>query len=246
MNNDTLKIRLTGDNLKIIAAIAMFIDHAAYGLLYFYLSTRYMDILPQTYTNLNKLLEACRGIGRIAFPIFCFLLVEGFVHTRNRYKYAARLFWFAIITELTFDLALFHESFHLEYQNTLFTLFLGLIMLILIEYIESKLIGLSTSVKYICIVCTVAGFCELSQLLKTDYAIKGIILIAALYLFRSNKALRNLLGAAIFSYEKFAPIAFLLLYFYDPDVKPRLKYFFYLFYPAHLILIYLAGLLLFQ
>lgn len=241
MNTKSFDIRLTGDTLKFIAAFCMLIDHASFGILHYYLSVRYMDILPHTYTILNNIFEACRGIGRIAFPIFAFFLVEGYIHTGNLKKYIGRMFLFALISEIPFDLGNYHKVIYIDHQNVLFTFFFGLITLYIIDYINDKIIGLSQTEKILCIICNIAAFCELTNLLHTDYSFKGIILISILYLLRTNKPLKLLSGAAIFSYAKFAPIAFLLLYLHDSSQKPRFKYFFYLFYPAHLILIYLVG-----
>ena len=249
MNNSikkaTASIKLSGDTIKIIAVIAMIVDHGGYSLLRYYLATYYMDILPQTYTKLNNLYEACRNLGRIAFPIFAFFLVEGYFRTHNIKKYALRLGIFAILTEIPFDLALYRKPFEFSHQNVMFELLLGLLMLILFNYIEN-ITGLSLSVRWICIISAVIGFADLAHICKLDYNIKGIVLIAILYLFRSSGVFSLIAGAAAISIEKFAPISFVLLYFYDPDIKPRFKYFFYLFYPVHLLVLYQLATLLFQ
>ena len=98
---------LSGSTLKIIAIISMTIDHFAASFLY-----RGIMTLPSVSSNtdlmqvLRKLYLVMRDIGRPAFPIFCFLLVEGFCHTRNPKKYATRLFLFALISEIPFDYGL--------------------------------------------------------------------------------------------------------------------------------------------
>lgn len=246
MNNIISKIRLSGDNLKIIAAIVMFIDHASFCILHYYMSICYMDITPEAYTRLNNLYEVGRGIGRTAFPIFCFLLVEGFIRTSNVRKHAIRLFVFALISEVPFDLAHFRVPFDWSHQNVMLELFLGFMLLILIKYIQEELTGLSEGLRWLCICCSVVAACEIATLTKLDYNLFGILLISVLYLLRDCNPLNYIGGAAVISREKYAPIAFVLLYFYDSTKKPKLKYFFYLFYPAHLLLIYLIAFLLFR
>ena len=71
--------------------------------------------------------QVMRFIGRIGFPVFCFLLIEGFLHTSSKKKYATRLFLFALVSEFPFDYALFNTPFAPGYQNVFFTLFLGLL-----------------------------------------------------------------------------------------------------------------------
>lgn len=245
MKNTLEKIRLSGDTLKLIACAFMLIDHLAYGLINYYLSVYHMDIVPQTFTKLNNFYEICRGIGRMAFPIFAFCVVEGFLHTHSKFKYALRLFIFALVAEIPFNLGLYKKLFYGDHQNVMFTLFLGVLMLCIAEYVTS-IAGLSNTIKAICYVCLTAGFAECASLLHLDHNYKGILLISVLYLFRDIKPLQLIAGAAASSFKATSPIAFLLLYFYDSSRKPRLKYFFYLFYPVHLIIIYLLGLLLFQ
>jgi len=204
-----------------------------------------MDILPQTYTKLNNLYEACRSFGSLAFPIFAFFLVEGYFRTHNIRKYILRIAFFAIVSEIPFDLALYQKPFEFSHQNIMFEFLLALFMLLLFKYIEN-VVGLSEGVRYVCIISAVIGFGDLAFICNLDYNIKGIVLIAVLYFLRSSGALSLIAGAACFSIKKFAPISFLLLYFYNPDIKPRFKYFFYLFYPLHLLVLYLLGTLLFR
>ncbi|MGB4657996.1 MAG: TraX family protein [Mobilitalea sp.] len=130
---------MSGSTLKLIAIITMLIDHTAATILQRLLAQGQagLDItstqaVMDFYAN-NGVLLACysvmRLIGRLGFPLFCFLLVEGFLHTRKVWKYAVRLAIFALISEIPFDLALFGQSFNWNYQNVFFTLFVGLMVL---------------------------------------------------------------------------------------------------------------------
>ena len=127
---------LSGNGLKLIAITTMFLDHIGAAILenpalYDKLGASSLEV--DVFFNdprLTWLLVVdliLRAIGRIAFPIFCFLLVEGFLHTRDLRRYAGRMLFFAVITEVPFDLAFSGSWFAPGYQNVYFTLFLGLL-----------------------------------------------------------------------------------------------------------------------
>ena len=107
------KAGITSYQLKWIAIVTMVIDHMG-AILY-----------PTE--------MAFRYIGRISFPIFCFLLIEGFFHTRNIFKYMARLGAFALISEIPYDLAFKGKVLEFTHQNVFFTLFLGVLMMYVLE-----------------------------------------------------------------------------------------------------------------
>ena len=151
METEAKKVRkgVTGSTLKLIAIITMLIDHTAATILDRTLMARGMGSLNSNaqavmdFMSDNALIYGIdiimRLIGRIAFPIFCFLLVEGFVHTHNKWKYALRLGLFALISEIPFDLAFSNRFFYFNYQNVFFTLFIGLLVLMGFELIREKL-----------------------------------------------------------------------------------------------------------
>ena len=126
---------IAGSTIKIIAVIAMLIDHVAAGLLVRYMMVKGMSI------PLYVVYDVMRLIGRLGFPIFCFLLVEGFQKTRNIGKYAARLGLFALISEIPFDLAFSGRMLEFNYQNVYFTLFFGILALWAIDFILKKDFG---------------------------------------------------------------------------------------------------------
>ncbi len=223
---------ISGSTLKIIAIAAMFIDHVGAVVVLRMLH----DYNSEIYTLYNVL----RGIGRIGFPIFCFLLVEGFQHTRNCKKYAVRLGIFALLSEIPFDLAFSGKLIDLSYQNVFFTLFIGLVVMIICKKIyevfhEKRLLV------YILYVPAVLLGVLLAEFLQTDYAGIGVLCIMALYFFRGNKACQMVAGCTAFLWELPAPLAFIPVVFYNGKRGLRIKYFFYVFYPVHLFLLYLAA-----
>lgn len=126
---------LSGSTLKIIACISMLIDHTAACIL-----ENCIKKLPAAEKLTSPLLtvyDVMRCIGRLAFPIFCFLLVEGFCHTHNRLKYLRNLAVFTLISEIPFNLALFSGNvFYPKYQNVFLTLFFAASYLYLTSLIE--------------------------------------------------------------------------------------------------------------
>ena len=140
---------VSGSTLKLIAIITMLIDHTAATILDRTLAVRGMGNLDLSNTQAvqaflveNRLIYfldmTMRLIGRLGFPIFCFLLIEGFQHTRNVQKYAIRLAVFALISEIPFDLAFSGKFFYLNYQNVFFTLLIGLLVMIGFKTIGDK------------------------------------------------------------------------------------------------------------
>ena len=114
---------LSGSTLKVLAAATMLIDHTA-GALLSKNPVELFSIAGRTVT----LYMVLRTIGRVAFPVFAFLLPEGFVHTRNRKAYGISLFVFALLSEIPWNL-LHAGTLFCPSQNVFFTLFLGFLAL---------------------------------------------------------------------------------------------------------------------
>ncbi|MCD7818413.1 MAG: conjugal transfer protein TraX, partial [Lachnospiraceae bacterium] len=191
---------------------------------------------PTSQAAWQHIYSASRNIGRLAFPIFCFLLVEGFLHTRSPRKYAERLFLFALISEIPFDIALKGSWFYPDKQNVYFTLLIGLLVLIGIRAITDN----GTRSLLLAAVPIAAGML-LAWWIDTDYNYKGVFLIAVLYLMRYSRLYQCIGGAAAISWELPAPLAFIPVYFYNGKRGISLKYFFYWFYPVHLMLLYVIN-----
>ncbi len=224
---------ISGSTLKLIAIITMLIDHT--GACVIRAITHLPDIRADagalaTWQNIYNI---SRDIGRIAFPIFCFLLVEGFLHTRDVKRYALRLFVFALISEIPFDLALKGGIFVPSYQNVYFTLLIGLLVLYGIQWITQN----GSRNLLLCVFPIAAGML-LAWAMKTDYSYKGVFLIAILYLLRSSRIYQCIGGVAAMAWELPAPVAFIPVYFYNGKRGLSLKYFFYWFYPVHLMILW--------
>ena len=137
----------------------MFIDHIAVILIYpMYLSSSTVgnvdmmgSLLPPKATDFLFAYNIGRLIGRFAFPSFAYMLVEGFLHSHNLLKYHLRLLFFALISEIPFDLALSGDIFYPFLQNVGFTLFIGLAMLTLLSKIAFNSNGRLISSKAIII-----------------------------------------------------------------------------------------------
>ncbi len=211
--------RLNNFTLKMIAIVAMAIDHTGAVLFPQYL--------------------VLRIIGRLAFPIFAFTLVEGFLHTRDVMKYMMRLGLLALISEIPFDLAFFEVPLEFGHQNVFFTMFLGIVMLYL--YLKN----VSKWRQFL----VVLGMFLLADLLRTDYNSAGLLMIFFYYQFRTSTPLK-LAGMALVNIfymgglQAYACLSAVPIAMYNGERGPKCKWFFYWFYPVHLLVLYFICLLI--
>lgn len=250
---------LTGAVLKNAAYVSMFIDHF-FAIIFL----NYMRLNPVNGAwdpKLEPIYRAGRAVGRIAFILFAFLIVEGFLRTRSRAKYLLRLFLFALLSEIPFDLAFSGMMFDWKSQNVYWTLFLGVLVLTAWEYL-SHCRSVFSAIGRILIV---ASACTAAFLSGTDYRFMGVLLILTFYLMREKeKGVRfmavglvmlfgtwgsNLIRYAgkyaadyLFRFslrEMYGLLAFLLIFLYNGKRGRQLpKPFYYGFYPLHLLLLY--------
>lgn len=212
--------------LKLIALITMIIDHV--GAVFFPFEPWF------------------RIIGRISFPIFCFLLVEGYFHTRDVRKYSLRLLIFAFISEVPFDLA-FSGRMETGHQNIFFTLFLGLIAIYMVDvyFAKKPVFGMSGLL--------LAMF--LSEFLRTDYGILGILYMLVIFALRKIAEPQKYILMALLitllnlmlsgGLQMYSVISVLYISFYNGKPGPKnslIKYGFYLAYPLHLLILYLISI----
>lgn len=258
--------QLSGNALKWIAALSMLLDHIGASLIeggFFHVSPADGISMPDISAASAQSIMAVflmqadfllRLVGRLSFPLFCFLLVEGFLHTHNFRRYALRLLLFAFLSEIPFDLALFGVPIWPYYQNVFFTLLTGLLVLwgfsradAAAARTKNHLHAAFSSLPQVLILFS--GFAAV-MILQSDYDVIGVLLIAVLYLTRQNRKLQLICGACIcVLYSIPAAFAFLLLFLYNGKRGKggkRTQYFFYAFYPLHLLLFGLVRLLCFS
>ncbi len=243
----------SGFTLKIIAVVTMLIDHVAATVLYrALLSVGNSFVTIETYEMWLSVYQVMRNVGRMAFPIYCFLLVEGFTHTRNVKKYAMRLFVFALISEVPFDLAFQKSVFDMSYNNVFFTLFIGLVVIACMRFLQDKIKKRWMFWSNVAaLLIAFGGMLVAEFVLHTDYGASGVAAIILLYMFREfpkTAFASSVVALALLSSmtELYALLMLIPLAFYNGTRGKQIKYFFYVFYPLHLSVLvcicYLLGI----
>lgn len=207
--------------LKIIALTAMTIDHAAIA---------FNTVLPDVIYILMRL------VGRIAFPIFAFCVLEGFIHTSSVKKYILRLAAFSLISEISFDLLNYGSVFSPAGSNIMFSF---LIAVCVLACMEKNIV--------IRIIAVLAG-CALAYYIKSDYSIRCIMLIIGMYMTRYDKRLMLAVAGVVLLtdiglIEFGALLALVPIGFYNGKKGKGLKYMFYGFYPGHMIILALIKIM---
>ena len=252
------------DMLKLVAVFTMLLDHAASGILEYYL--QYVPLNNDVWELLYRINSDLRVIGRIAFPLFCFLMIHGFIHTHSRLKYAGNLLLFALLSELPFDF-LFYDGIDFAHQNVFWTLLIGLLMIWALEAVNQT--NIKMILKYAASLPVIAAGIKMSMVLNTDYAWTGVLLILGLYLFRKKKGLQCTIPFVVFFiarvfrnvelgyysfgiqviretfklYWSIVISAFMILRCNEKRYIRKGKYFFYAFYPVHISILYLIRVL---
>ena len=220
---------LSQEGLKLFACITMLLDH--YGVI----------LAPWELSY--------RLIGRLSFPVFCFLLAEGAHHTKSPGKYALRLFAAALISELPFDYAFYGKAFWYS-QNVMVTLLLGLLAILVVD--KTRIVWLKPIVAL--------PFILAAEKLNADYGMHGVLLmllfgvthslpwkhwiqaVGMLLIFADirSSVLLTVLGVNI-TLQMFGALAILPIALYSGEKRTHnkaLQWGFYLFYPAHLLMLY--------
>ena len=230
---------LSSYQLKWIAVVSMMTDHI--GMIFY----------PE--------MTLFRYIGRIAFPVFAFLLVEGFFYTRDVVRYLVRLGMFAVLSEIPYDLVFQGSVLEFSHQNIFFTLFLSVFMM--------YHLSMPGNWKVRCVKLFMAMW--VASILHVDYSYMGIFLVFIYYemhrcgmtvakdneeRFRADDSVNDMIDnrrkfwfllSGIWNFlwpgklQRYGTLAMPVILLYNGEHGRKSKYFFYVLYPGHLILIYL-------
>lgn len=205
-------------------------------------------------------------VGRLAFPIFAFMIVEGFYHTRSVKKYMLRLLVFALVSEVPFNLMVGGGLLYPFHQNVMWTLLLGLIT---VYFIGKLTDGCLCAMRILGAIMIVIVSFLLGSIFMLDYYGYGVLTVVTFYLFRGSRwylRLGQLVGLWIinaemiggleipvslfgmsfdFPQQGFAVLSLIFIWLYNGSQGPHgkaVQYSFYAFYPLHMLILALIAL----
>ena len=221
---------MSGFVLKIIAVFFMVVDHVKYAF-------------PTCYN------EFTLYFGRIAFPLFAFCAVQSYIHTSNLKNYLNRLLIAGIVSEIPFLLFCSLPTLKVVGLDIQFTLFMGILAIILYDNLEDKR-------KSLFLVLIIA---ILSEIIKVDYGLYGALLVFSFYIFKDSKWKTLLSSGLVVCLHYLYRFVFLnsseytvknwicsliplfIILLYNGKKGHSMKWFFYIFYPLHLLIFYLLS-----
>ncbi len=239
----------TGAHIKWMAIITMVIDHIGAAFLEPMILNGAAS--AEALYRLSWIYMILRGVGRFAFPAFCFLLAEGFFYTGSRQKYLRNLLIFAVLSEVPFDLALRGNLLDFTQQNVFWTLAIGFAAVWIAEYFMQKSLSdrENGTPYYVVMVASVVIGAVLAELINADYGAVGVAAIFIMYAMHNKPLMAALFAWMMLSMlnwmEIFAFPFILAVMFYNKQRGRQNKYFFYVFYPAHLLILALVKIIIF-
>ena len=228
MNNIKERIKIfSGAQLKYIAFLSMFIVHTNKALIYPNLDGG----------ALNRLSDFFDILGRIAFPIFIFLLVEGYFHTSTKWRYLVTLLVFGVISEVPFDMCTSARFVEINWNNIMFTLALVLAMIWVIDVLKEKMASLPKALWYFVSFLIVAVLCIVAMNASLDYEHHAVLIGYFCYIFHERWALGIPFCYISMFKEPWALLGFGLTLTYNGERGKQNKLVNYLFYPVHLLIL---------
>jgi hypothetical protein len=198
-------------------------------------------------------------IGRLTYPIFAFMIVEGYFRTKNLKKYVLRLLLFAVISEIPFNLVMSSSWFSPLHQNVLWTFLIGILLIFLNEKAKKR----KKWARALVFIGTVLLGVLLGIVTFVDYGHGGVLIILTFYVFRGRKWWALLGQIACLYYisvevisgqfipveifgkafelvvQSFSVLALIPIWLYKGKQGPynkAIRYLYYGFYPAHLLI----------
>ena len=220
---------LSGATLKLIAIISMLADHVNKAIIY--------PCLESNRGFLATLSDIFDIIGRIAFPLFCFMIVEGFFKTRNRKKYLLNLLIFGVISEVPFDMFTTGSFYNANWQNVMFTLALVLGTIWIIDILKHKMENKPKVLWYIVSLLIVMVMCIVTMMLSLDYEHHAILMGYVFYLFYNKPLLQIPFGCLSVYDQPWSLLGFGLILTYNGKRGKQNKMLKYWFYPVHLLIL---------
>ena len=224
---------MNGNQLKIVALLAMTCDHVG------------KQLFPQV--------EILQIFGRLAFPIFAYMIAEGCVHTKSKKKYFFSMFGLALLCQIAYFFAMGSL-----YQCVLVTFSMSILLIYLLDNARKKrkvlgYLGFGLGLVTVAIICIMFPWILIGTDFAIDYGILGVLLPVGIYIGRNRKEKRAimvlilaLLGVKYGGVQWYGLLAPCLLATYNGKRgKLKMKHLFYIYYPLHLLGIYLLGLIVF-
>ena len=218
--------KINGAQLKYIAFASMFIDHFNKAIITPFLTGS---------GPLNLITAIFDILGRIAFPIFAFMIVEGFFKTKSRWKYLRNLLIFAIISEIPYDMFQSAVFINTRSQNILWGLALGLFTIMVIDKLKERIKKRSLWIFVSIFIVALSSL--ISMLISADYEYYAIIIIYIYYLFYDKRLLASGLSYLVIIKEIYSILGFATVLLYNGEKGKQNKIFNYLFYPVHLLVL---------
>lgn len=216
---------INGAQLKYIAFASMFIDHFNKAIITPFLTGTGPMVIITTIFDI---------LGRIAFPIFAFMVVEGFFKTKSQWKYLRNLLIFAVISEIPYDMFQSAEFVNTWSQNILWGLALGLFTIMVIDKLKEKI---KKRPLWIFVSLLIVALSSLgSMLISSDYEYYAIIIIYLYYIFYDKRLVASGIGYLVIIKEIYAILGFTTVLLYNGEKGKQNKIFNYLFYPVHLLI----------
>ncbi len=245
---------LTGYELKLIAMVTMTIDHIAVLWLGLYANSQGTYVSLSVDNRLDTIYTIMRGVGRLAFPLYAFLLVEGFYHSRSIKKYAFRLFALALVSEVPFNFlvsTMWIDPFH---GNVMWTLLLGLLTMSVMDWLYKRP-AINFWLQKVLIGLVALAAMVLANIFRVDYREGGVLCILLIYALYGRPAGGRLLATAVgiaflvylsSAIEAVAFFSLVPIYFYNGtrgNASPVMKKISGIYYPLHMIIIDAVALL---